>query len=963
MCIRETRHWGCSCRPMVFYQSCSENKTRDIELCPNYEIHASYPNVQCNDCDSTVWPTPPSSPGRISIRELKSVFESPKARDAKRETDGARGTRHRRDSVGKLEDKCTECRNLGLTCDMKQPHCTSCLRNGTICETAKEWAVRVGGHTASRDSPRPDLIDMTAPVPTSSPRRIRPRARVDTNTWLKAQELSNGGITNTQPLERDYSAAHRSTDASLEDLKKNMRGLKAIMNMHGAGIKRDPRELVISIPEPVTMVHDLSMLPGFMTFPSEEKEEVAWVEPRFDNPEPVIMGERQLDECISPLTRITKLDEPYSFSSEEESLLSSGESDIFSPSSEIFGDERPSEMPSLEPDPGLPTSHPEDENQVQNSLEGLNTTSGKVRTAAEHAYRKLNTVARSKKASIAFRHFVESLGSLDNILRIGSQTFEMLVDQETPKSLIQIYCFLHFAYAMSQGDTDLLPSSEKEFQRGLEVFRSCLSSTPEYEGAPSQRDIFDEIADHMAHELECALRWAKKQNLTPTSFQGLSLEDVLRLHSERGDASKRMNSIQTAVSFQVANATDVILRIAHQTPLSGTTSWRDIRSLRVFNGVAGFLSDFGIGLSRFGSPFKIFTGEFCKSISSEIYKHPVYSKGFRQHHHHLLDADRELRNSIQTEIVSKFDHRLIAHDSLLHALQTSLEMFDFGSLLTLEDYVGYARGLVRTAVLPIYLATQFEDEIISRSQKLIQKLPSYLLGRVQWPEFLNTPVTILTPASSSHEPQQYDGPMDTSYISLGSDYVVNIAQPVPQPDVAMILDQFYPSDTIDKAYVNPEPQISLDHDLSPYNYNPTEPMDFEPCSTPGSSQPASCSPQTSVTSSTPPPLSATSCSSEDVESPSSTSSTSTPTSATFMCAKCRKTFTNKSNLSRHERTKHSSAAAAHKKMLRCPIAGCKTMLGSARAKENMRTHLKKKHGVERPGIEEVRWRVDVSGNF
>ncbi|KAJ6256339.1 hypothetical protein Dda_8837 [Drechslerella dactyloides] len=928
MCFRETRQWSCSCRPGVFYHSCPDNKLRDIELCPKYEIHQSFPNIQCNDCDLAAWPTPPSSPSRI--RELKNVFESNVKKDAKQGTDGARGTRHRRDSVGKLEDKCMECRTWGYPCDMKQPHCTSCLRNGTICETTKEWFGRVSGKTASRGSPRPGAIDVMAPAPAPIlPQRFcRPRAVANARTEI--QEPLKSDITTSQAFEEDYSAGHRAADESLAGLKKNMRGLRAALAMQG-GDKRDPRETVLTRPSTASAAHDFSRLPAFMDFPQEQKENVTWTEPVFDQSEISSSTDRQTDEFVSPITRSNTVDDPSSFSEGEDSLTSSDESDLFSPSSESFGDERPPEMSSLETDPGLQSPHLESDGRLRSPSDNMNTASRKVRTAAQNAYKKLKTVARSKKASVAFRRFVESLGSLDDILRTGSQTFEMLVDQETPNSLIQIYCFLHFAYAMSQGDTDLLPkSSEKEYQKGLLVFRSCLPSTPEYEGLHSQRDIFDEIAHHMARELECALRWAKKQNLTPTSFHGLSLEDVLRLHSERNDSFKGLDRAQTAIGLQAATSMDGAL-FENLTSTSITASWREIQSLRVFNGVTGFLA----GLSRFGSPFKLFTGDFCKSIASGIYQHPVYSKGFRQANQ-VLHAD-EMRDSIRSEIVSKFDRRLIAHDSLLQALETSLEMVDLGSLITLEDYVDYARGLVMAALVPVHLATLFEYEIIRRSQQLIGKLPAYLLGRVQWPECFSVPAS--TPDSSLYEPHHQDISISPSYMAADLDFVVNMAQSVPQPEMSMIIDPFHPTESASQS--RPD-------------FETADPMDYEHCSAPGSSQPASCSPQPSVMSSTPPPLSTASCSSEDVGSPSSPNSTSTPTtSAIFTCPKCRKTFTNKSNLSRHERTKHAGASSSYKKMLRCPVAGCKTMLGSARAKENMRTHLKKKHGIERPGIEEL----------
>ncbi|KAF3917540.1 hypothetical protein AA313_de0201092 [Arthrobotrys entomopaga] len=853
MCYQETKHWSCNCLPVTYSNQCRENPFNNVELCSSFSNRQSAAVVPCNDC--TAWPTPPSSPS-AKIRQLKNVFEAPAVKnDPPPAREYSRGARHRRESVGRLEDKCTECRIWGLPCDMKEPHYQAPAVEAPVLETPI---------TTITEVPETEILH-TETVP------ILPTTK------------------------EDYSAHHKATDESLADLKKNIRGLRAALTLL-ENEKKDlvEEEEVVSKPESVIGFQEFTTVSPFLnTFPNKPKE-------LLEN-ENASFPDAQDNDTSLPYI---KQDEssPSPFLPTEEALAEPVALETLN-----------SPITPLEPLNELPIPELVNDTQFRQSLKDLNITSRKVRTAAQNAYKKLKTVARTKKTSIAFQQFVESLESLDNILRIGSQTYEMLLDQQTPHSLIEIYCFLHFAYAMSQGDTDLLPkSSEEEYHRGLLVLRSCLPSTPEYDGLQSQQDIFDEIAHHMAHELECALRWAKKQNLTPASFQGLSLEDVLRLHSERENSCRNAYSNSVMQASNVANI--ALFGSGSNTSCTTIDALTEIQSLRVFNGISTFLT----GLNHFGSPFKLFSGEFCKSISSDIYKHPLYSKSFR-HQNRLFDAD-ELRNAIYSEVLCNFDGTLIGHDSVYKILATSLEMLDLGSLITLEDYVDYARGLIMVVLVPLYIVKRFEDELILRCQSLVQKLPGNLLRRVQWPEYFSAPPSPVI-----------------EFTPQNTDYIVNMTYVQPELDMSALTDQYYPV-TLPEPLSSPtqcsQPQL-MEYELSPtLERSPT------------------ISNSSSDVISTPP----TSSYSEAGDSPKSYHSSPTQS---LVCRTCHKTFTNKSNLARHERTKHTPGSAGIKKMLRCPIPGCKTMLGSARAKENMRTHLKKKHGIERPGMEEVRWRVDV----
>ncbi|EWC46089.1 hypothetical protein DRE_04663 [Drechslerella stenobrocha 248] len=907
MCYLETRHFNCGCPPATINRNCLANPHDSAQLCHFYEVHSSYPEVPCSECNPAVWATPPSSPSRIS--QLKDVFESHSSKNAAQPVDGARGLGHRRGSVGRLEDKCQGCRLSGLECDMKRPRCTNCLGTDMICETTRQWLARMSGKASP---PSPQLGNAVGVLP---PKLYIPRSENAVDNSLG----TGGGEV--------YTAQYRATEEGLKDLKKNMRGLRAALKILGSN-KQDPREMIISKVDPNDNLPE-------QTFSPPDFQEIK--SPKFDFLEP---ANSYMDWISDPphTTTLTTTNDEESPSSSEGLLVSPDLDDDWLRSPGIFEDNPPLEVPIMEPDPGPPYLERDAEyRHFQTSLDELTNTSRKVRTAAQNAYKKLKSVARSRKTSAAFRRFVQSLRSLDNILTIGSQTYEMLIDQETPRSLDQIYCFLHFAYAMSQGDTDLLPKSNKvEYQTGLAVFRSCLPSTLEYGGVHSERNIFDEIASHMADELACALRWAKKQNLTPTSFQGLTPEGILRLHSERGDHVGGVGSVSKPGTRYPTNITDATTLITpNLAPTCATGSWGDIRSLRVFKGVSRFLA----GLSRFGSPFKLFSGEFCKSIASGGYKHLIYSKSYRERFE-LSHAD-EMQKRIRKEVISKFDRSLIADDSLLQALETALEMVDLGSLITLEDYVDYARGLLMAMVMPIHVLKRFEEEITHRTQQLAQKLPRHLCGRVKWAElFIPLEVADLSP----------DVLVATPCPAENIDILVNMAQ----ADVSMAPGPYDPVDIPTWSPGSEDPD-------TPLAVSPADAMDYITYTTPQAPYPSS-SPDPSTPSSTPPSiLSDSSSADEEGDSPISPTSIASPVTI-FTCPTCNVDITNKSNLTRHMRTKHGgNKDATHGKRLKCPIPGCKTTLGSARAKENMRTHLKNKHGVERPGMEEVRWRVDMHG--
>ncbi|KAF3202431.1 hypothetical protein TWF679_010825 [Orbilia oligospora] len=125
--------------------------------------------------------------------------------------------------------------------------------------------------------------------------------------------------------------------------------------------------------------------------------------------------------------------------------------------------------------------------------------------------KKLRIASKHETASPQMRAFVDSLGGLDNIIRVGLSALKSILDGNIPTEITQVYCFLHVAYAMSRAEKnakgdDLPPSA---FRNDLEIFRNCLPSTSEAPDQPTQQDIFDEIVEVVWKEVQRAVEWTE----------------------------------------------------------------------------------------------------------------------------------------------------------------------------------------------------------------------------------------------------------------------------------------------------------------------------------------------------------------------------------------------------------------------------------------------------------------------
>ncbi|KAK6337791.1 hypothetical protein TWF696_001270 [Orbilia brochopaga] len=270
---------------------------------------------------------------------------------------------------------------------------------------------------------------------------------------------------------------------------------------------------------------------------------------------------------------------------------------------------------------------PEAEDLSRVKLAAMNT---RFLTAASNAYDKLLAGTQRPQASKEFKEFVESLGSVEDIVDVGMAVVDMILAEEVPRSLKMVYCFLHVAYAISQSES-LSPqkTNELEFQAGLSVLRSCLPAFAEIAGMPSERDIFDEIANIMWEELEYALKWIEtwdgNEALNKVGYSGIEVEgltDFMRSHCSPDLESMAMDmTIDPKLLFIGKSETGagvIPLETLTSTPskISPLSSWEDVVGCGVFAIVVRFLKE----LKDTGIIFAYLCGGVCSSLATSFKK-------------------------------------------------------------------------------------------------------------------------------------------------------------------------------------------------------------------------------------------------------------------------------------------------------------------------------------------------------
>ncbi|KAF3921133.1 hypothetical protein ABW21_db0200917 [Orbilia brochopaga] len=260
-------------------------------------------------------------------------------------------------------------------------------------------------------------------------------------------------------------------------------------------------------------------------------------------------------------------------------------------------------------------------------LAAMNT---KFSTAASKAYDKLLAGSQRPQASKEFKEFVASLGTVEDIVDVGMAVVDMILAEEVPRSLKMVYCFLHVAYAISQSESSSPKrTTELGFQAGLSVFRSCLPAFAEIAGMPSERDIFDEIANVMWEELEYALKWIEtwdgNEALNKVGYSGVEVEglkDFMRTHCSPDSGGMAMDMTIDPKLLSIGTSEPAVgmksLETLTSSPskISQMSSWEEVVGCGTFAIVIRFLKD----LKDTGIIFAYLCGGVCSSLASSFKK-------------------------------------------------------------------------------------------------------------------------------------------------------------------------------------------------------------------------------------------------------------------------------------------------------------------------------------------------------
>ncbi|EPS45908.1 hypothetical protein H072_66 [Dactylellina haptotyla CBS 200.50] len=321
----------------------------------------------------------------------------------------------------------------------------------------------------------------------------------------------------------------------------------------------------------------------------------------------------------------------------------------------------------------------------------LATMNGRFLAAANNAYDKLLAGTKRPSASKEFKDFVASLGTVQDIVDVGLHVVDQILNEEVPRSLNRVYCFLHVAYAISQSESSTPEkASSLEFQAGLSVFRFCLPAISEIPGMPSERDLFDEICNVMWEELEFALKWIEtwdgnevlnKVGYSANEVEGL--KDFMRSHCETVEENMTGGmTIDPKLLCLTAAGAELPLAEGSSKPLS---SWEDIVGCGVFAIIVRWLKE----LKETGVIFAYICGGLCSSLASSFKKRVKFKD--------RIDglSTSQLESHLQTDVVTHLN--AYKYSGVENVTGAAIAMLKQGYITTIRDFEAYMVNLARVS--------------------------------------------------------------------------------------------------------------------------------------------------------------------------------------------------------------------------------------------------------------------------
>ncbi|KAF3923072.1 hypothetical protein ABW20_dc0105661 [Dactylellina cionopaga] len=621
-------------------------------------------------------------------------------------------------------------------------------------------------------------------------------------------------------------------------------------------------------------------------------------------------------------------------------------------------------------------------------------------TAADSAYHKLIAGTKRSSASNEFKNFVASLGGVEDIVDVGMTVVDQILNEEVPTSLREVYCFLHVAYAISQSES-LSPEKVNDFQAGLSVFRYCLPDIADIPGTASERDIFDEIASVMSEELEYALKWIKtwdgnevlnKVGYSANEVEGL--KDFMRNHCEKEQDGMAVDMTIDPKLLSLGSGVEPQPPAVVERSPKVLTTWEDIVDCGILAIIVRWLRE----LKGTGVIFAYLCGGLCTSLASSFKKRVKFKD-------RITDvSSSQLESHLQQDVVTHLNSYKYA--GVENVTDTAISLLKQGYISTIREFENHMVSLARVRRRKQEEFCAFVYAIVWHCNSCATFVPDNLWRRCKRIEDVDYSLQYVDERVNrelcwfSGKPVEED-PVTVNQVAVQENTDVSIEQ---LRDFAMGEDIARPLNVgmcaIDTILLPPTPTKVVIQENSPYSTaSSSSPNNYDSlwdnsprghqgsetsCSNPNSNNvtpdeiyvnpnmPNSNNFATDYFSYSRPqvPVAGTMI----VEQQASSSSrepkpkasrkrkylegdgaSAFPARRRKMIATtgkrlycdvpgCEEFASTSSNLSRHKRTKHGNKAV-REASYHCECAGCDRVFYGTRGKGNLRTHLRKDHGM------------------